>query len=395
MSPIPSYAADIATAMAQSVDFPNLRKVVDAHVGEAVADPRIANARRIFIGGSGDSWFSALCVAPALRRWTGLPAEARSAMELARYDVPLLGPDDLVIGVSNSGSSSRARETVLLARSRGCPTLGVTGSLTGPLARQADRIIHRPVHETFDIPADYGRCFLNMAEFIAVLYGLYAFGLALGVRRGHISETERGRQMAGIEQAIAALPAVAAAIEPGIAALAEQLDGIDTIWAVGAGPSLGTARYLRRQVPRADADQRRDVRSGGMGASGIFPDPEMGRTRGRHGYRTTRQQPGPRAGNGDRDRQRRRPRHSPSPKTPTRHSPRRRHGSISARVVNEWISPILYHLPAQLLVLHMARRAGIAKIPLHRHDTALVDCKRSGPRQRRRPRLIVWRPNRT
>jgi glucosamine--fructose-6-phosphate aminotransferase (isomerizing) len=37
-------------------------------------------------------------------------------------------------------------------------------------------------------------------------------------------------------------------------------------------------------------------------------------------------------------------------------------------VANEWISPILYHLPAQLLVLHMARRAGITQIPLRRQD---------------------------
>jgi len=116
-----TFTRDIQVAMEQSLDFPALRRVVHTHVAEALADARIANAKRIVIGGSGDSWFSALCVAPAFRRWAGVMTEARTAMELARYEIPLLGPDDLVISVSNSGSSSRAREAVLLAKSRGVP----------------------------------------------------------------------------------------------------------------------------------------------------------------------------------------------------------------------------------------------------------------------------------
>jgi glucosamine--fructose-6-phosphate aminotransferase (isomerizing) len=36
--------------------------------------------------------------------------------------------------------------------------------------------------------------------------------------------------------------------------------------------------------------------------------------------------------------------------------------------LDEWLSPLSYHLPAQLLVLHMAARAGIPFIPMRRHD---------------------------
>lgn len=369
-----SYASDVAITMEQSLDFPNLRAVVDDHVASAIDDPRIAGAGRIVIGGSGDSLFAGLCVAPAFRRWTGLPVDGRTALELARYDIPLLGPGDLVISVSNSGSSSRAREAVQLAKSRGCATLGVTGSLAGPLAAQADRIIHRPVHEQFDLPASYGRCFLNMAEFIAVLYALYAFGLALGVRRGHLDSASAEAQRAMIVNAIAAIPAISAAIEPGIVLLAEQLDGIDTIWAIGAGPSQGTARYCaakfheqmpingipvdleewahleyfltldwgRRSVvmviapPGNSLDRAQELVTGIAGAGGraivvtasaaaAFPEA------------TARFDLGFAAG--------------------------------------EWISPILYHLPAQLLVLHMARRAGITQIPLRRKDGAWLIAK--------------------
>jgi glucosamine--fructose-6-phosphate aminotransferase (isomerizing) len=369
-----SFASDIRLAMAHSLDFPNLRRVVDEHVARAVDDPRIAEARRIVIGGSGDSLFAGLCVAPAFRRWTGLPVEGRTALELARYDIPLLGPGDLVISVSNSGSSSRAREAVLLAKSRGCATLGVTGSLTGPLAAQADRIIHRPVHEQFDLPASYGRCFLNMAEFIAVLYGLYAFGLALGVKRGHLEPAAAEAHMAEIVDAVAAIPAISAAIEPGIAALAEQLDGIDTIWAIGAGPSQGTARYCaakfheqmpingipvdleewahleyfltlawgRRSVvmviapPGNSLDRAQEIVTGIASAGGraiVVTESAL----------------------------------TPFPEATARFD--------LGFAASEFISPVFYHLPAQLLVLHMARRAGVTRIPLHRQDTAWLIAK--------------------
>ncbi|MDB6106339.1 MAG: glucosamine--fructose-6-phosphate aminotransferase, isomerizing, partial [Gammaproteobacteria bacterium] len=199
-----TFAADFALAVTGSVDLPTLRCVVSEHVAAAVRDPRVAGAKRIVMGGSGDSLFAAVSLAHAFRRWSGLPTEARTAMELARYDSALLGPDDLVISISNSGSSSRAREVVLLAKDRGALTLGVTGSLSGALAGQADLVVYRPVIEDIGLPQHYGRCLLNFAEYMAVLYALYALALAIGVSRGHITAATQTEQLQRIEKAIEA-----------------------------------------------------------------------------------------------------------------------------------------------------------------------------------------------
>jgi glucosamine--fructose-6-phosphate aminotransferase (isomerizing) len=368
------YTPDIVTAMEQSLDFPTLRRVVHAHVAEALADHRIVGARRIVIGGSGDSWFSALCVAPAFRRWTAVMTEARTAMELARYEIPLLGPEDLVISVSNSGSSSRAREAVLLARSRGCPTLGVTGSLTGPLAQQADRVIHRPVKEQFDIPPEYGRCFLNMAEWIAVLYALYVFGLELGVKRGRIDRAAATAELETLEGAIARIPEISAAIEPDIVELAEQLDGIDTIWAIGAGPSRGTAQYcaakFHEQMPIngvctdleewAHLEYFLTLDWGKRGVVMVIAPPGNSLDRAQEMVTGI-------AGAGGRA-------------IVVTESQGAAFPDATARFdlggdANEFLSPMIYHLPAQLLVLHMAQRAGITHIPLKRRDGAFLIAK--------------------
>jgi glucosamine--fructose-6-phosphate aminotransferase (isomerizing) len=43
--------------------------------------------------------------------------------------------------------------------------------------------------------------------------------------------------------------------------------------------------------------------------------------------------------------------------------------------IEEWLSPLIYHLPAQLLVLHMAARAGVDHIPRRRVDDAWLIAK--------------------
>jgi glucosamine--fructose-6-phosphate aminotransferase (isomerizing) len=362
-----TFAADVAYAINHSLDLPRLRSVVGEHVAAAVRDERIAQAEHILIGGSGDSLFAALSVAPAFRRWTGIATEAKTAMELARYETALLTPRDLVISVSNSGSSSRARETVLLAKDRGATTLGITGSLTGALARQADRVVHRPVSEVPDLPEYYGRCFLNLTEYLAVLYALYAFALALGVKHGRITAAVQAAQLAEIERAIAAQADIAARIEPGIIALAKELDGIDTIWAIGAGPSRGTAQYsaakFHEQMPIngiggdleewAHLEYFLTLKWGRRSVVMVIAPPgnsldraqEMVQGIGDAGGRAIVVNAGSEIA----------------------------FPPAFARVdlgysIEEWLSPLIYHLPAQLLVLHMAARAGIDHIPRRRVD---------------------------
>ena len=369
-----TFAADIALAVQRSVDLPTLRRVVGEHVSAAVQDQRILGANRIVMGGSGDSLFGAISVAHAFRRWTGLPTEARSAIELARYETALLGPRDLVISISNSGSSSRAREVALLAKDRGAPTLGVTGSLTGALASQADFLVHRPVGEDIGLPGYYGRCLLNFAEYMAVLYALYAFALALGVKRGHITTEVQAEQMLRIEGAIEAQGDIAARIEPAVARLCEQLGDIDTLWAIGAGPSQGTARYSAAKFHEQ------------MPINGIAQDLEewahleyfLTLKWGRRSVVLVLAPPG---NSLDRAQELVRGIGTAGGRAIVVHaSPELAFPEATLRLdlglqLDEWLSPLVYHLPAQLLVLHMAARAGIPHIPMRRQDDTWLIAK--------------------
>ncbi|MGI9334790.1 MAG: SIS domain-containing protein [Gammaproteobacteria bacterium] len=239
--------------MAKSLDLAGIEAAARETVRRWVTDPAISNRDRLVLTGSGDSLFAARATAPALKRWTGLQVQPMTAMEFARYEVALVGERDVLVALSNSGSSSRTREAVLLARAAGIPSLGITGSPDGPLARTADAVLLRSVLPLDDLPGDIGRVFLNLVEYCAALHALYAFGLEMGLANGRVDEAQRDACLLEARQAVANLGSMADAMAPDVEALVESAPDIDTLWIIGAGPNAGTADYsaakLHEQVP--------------------------------------------------------------------------------------------------------------------------------------------------
>jgi glucosamine--fructose-6-phosphate aminotransferase (isomerizing) len=290
-----------------------------------------------------------------------------TSIEFARYEVPLLRPGDVAVGVSNSGNSSRTRETMILARARGTPTIGVTGSREGPLASLVDLVIHRPVGRPERVAPGHRRVLLNMAEHLASLYVLYALGLTLGEARGSLPRVEAEAWRDRIQVALRAVPAAARAIEPVVADLARALAGLDTIWCIGAGPGRGTADYaaakFHEQYPLNGVAQDLEewahlqyflTLSWGVRSVVLVHAPA-----GNALERAEEITEGI-AGAGGR---------AVVITTPGQGQFRKALARIDVPPpVDELLTPILFHLPAQLLVLHLAERAGIRELPLRRQD---------------------------
>ncbi|WP_157937710.1 SIS domain-containing protein [Oceaniglobus roseus] len=366
-APFPPHADDIETAMRTALDYEGLVKTVDATVAAALQKPGVAQAKRLFLAGSGDSYFAALSAAPALERWTGLPVQALTAMELARYQIPVCREGDVIVSISNSGSSSRARECVALAKSAGLVTIGITGTMEGRLAKSADAVVHRPVGDISGMPESYGRCFLNFAEYVAVLQALFTFGIELGSTRGHLSDAGAAGLRADLRRSVECLPQAARDIDATARDTAAKLSGIHTIFALGAGPSRGTAAYSAAKFheqmpingvhqdleewahleyfltyfnwreasvafviapPGNSADRAAEIVSGMKGAGGRALLVAPGSADGSDAFA-----------------------HFAMPED-----------------LGDLLSPMVYHLPAQLLVLYMAHLSGITAIPLRRTD---------------------------
>jgi len=347
------FAEELADAVRRGLDCGELRLALLPAIDGLLADPRAEHGRLLFAG-SGDSLFAATAALPALRRWSGRPAQVLTSLELARYELPLLSPDDVVVGVSNSGNSSRTRETILLARERGVLTVGLTGSRGGPLARLAERVLHRPVRPLEGFDAGYGRVYLNMVEYLATVVTLYVLGLALGRRTGRLSMEEETAWVGRLESAVGAIGDAARAVEPAVATLAEELRGAETVWVIGAGPNRGTADYaaakFHEQLPWNGIAQDLEewahlqyfltLARKGRSVVVVLAPPGNALDRAEELVEGI-------AGAGGRAVVVGHPAHGRFPKA---------HARLDLPVdTPELLTPLTYHVPTQLLVLHLAR----------------------------------------
>lgn len=366
--PYPDQFADaVATTIEASLDLPRLRERVAVQAQALAGRGRFRDVRRLLLTGSGDSLFAATAVTPAFRRWTGLTVEAMSSLQLARYEAPLLSVGDVVVAVSNSGGSSRTRESVLLARDAGIPTVGVTGDAEGPLARLAEHLLVREVHALDGLPQHWGRVFLNMSEYLATLHALYELALAIGTALRGVSGDAAAGWRGELAEATFALPAIAARLEPDIAALARELAGTPVIWTIGAGPNRGSAAYcaakFHEQIPLAGIHQ--DLEE--WAHLEYFLTLELGRRsvvlvlapQGNAFDRACELVSGI-AGAGGR-----------AIVITGRASPALADADPLLAMDTDFpelITPLVYHLPVQLLVLHLARLKGVPHVPLRRRD---------------------------
>jgi glucosamine--fructose-6-phosphate aminotransferase (isomerizing) len=131
-----------ADAVAETVADRTARGVgVDLEEEGALSDEALAGARRIVIVACGTAYHAGLVGRYAIEEWARLPVEIDIASEY-RYRNPVVGPGDLVIGVSQSGETADTLAAMRLARERGATVLAVTNTRGSQATRDADGVLY-------------------------------------------------------------------------------------------------------------------------------------------------------------------------------------------------------------------------------------------------------------
>ncbi len=96
---------------------------------------------RIIIAACGTASYAGLLGTYLIERIAGIPTQNFAASEF-RYQYPVLGKEDLVIAISQSGETADTLAAVRLARERGARTLGIINVRDSTLAREVDEVIY-------------------------------------------------------------------------------------------------------------------------------------------------------------------------------------------------------------------------------------------------------------
>lgn len=95
---------------------------------------RVQNAKRLIIAACGTSWHSALIGEYLIEELARIPVEVEYASEL-RYRNPVVGPDDVVIAISQSGETADTLAAIELCKEKGAFIYGIVNTVGSSIAR--------------------------------------------------------------------------------------------------------------------------------------------------------------------------------------------------------------------------------------------------------------------
>src|SRR5438132_1175324 len=141
----------------------------------------VRSIQRVTFVACGTAWHASLLGRSMVERLSGLPAEVDLASEF-RYRDAIVGPETLVVAVSQSGETADTLGAVKAARLKGCPILAITNVVGSALAREATGVLY--MHAGPEIGVASTKAFATM------IVAVYLLGLWLGRQRNAITTEE-------------------------------------------------------------------------------------------------------------------------------------------------------------------------------------------------------------
>src|SRR4051812_27845192 len=158
--------------------------IADRLAGETVdlgdiglSDQELRDLRGITIVACGTSYHAGLVGRYAIEEWARVPVQMDIASEW-RYRNPVVGPGDLVIGMSQSGETLDTLAAMRLARQRGAKVLAVTNVLGSQATRDSDGVLFTRAGPEISVAAT--------KTFVAQVAAMFMLGLKLAELRGEL-----------------------------------------------------------------------------------------------------------------------------------------------------------------------------------------------------------------
>jgi glutamine---fructose-6-phosphate transaminase (isomerizing) len=175
-----------------------------------LCDEFLRDVSRIVIVACGTSYHAGLIGRYAIEEWARVPVEMDIASEY-RYRNPVVGPNDLVIGITQSGETADTLAAMRLGREAGATVLGITNIMGSQATRDADAVLYTRAGLEIGVAAT--------KTFVAQVAAMYLLGLRLAELRGTLPP-ER------LAELVAEMKALPSKMEETLAGTEETVRGI-------------------------------------------------------------------------------------------------------------------------------------------------------------------------
>jgi glucosamine--fructose-6-phosphate aminotransferase (isomerizing) len=213
------------------------------------------SVKRVYLTGCGDSHHASLGAEMAFEHIAGIPTEALTSMQYARYAAQFMPKSEpgtnLVIGTSVSGEVSRTLEALLLGKKYGATTIAMTATPGSRIGRAAEIMIDTTQPPFQDPP---GVHVPGVRSYVANQIGLLLVAIRLGEVRGRILTSEADKLRKEIELLGDAAEKTIAACDEIARKMAEEWKDAREFVFVGGGPNFASALFSAAKVLEASGD---------------------------------------------------------------------------------------------------------------------------------------------
>jgi len=190
-----------------------------------LAPDTVRGIERVILVACGTAFHAAMLGRTMMEKLAGIPAEVDLGSEF-RYRDALVGPETLVVAVSQSGETADTLGAVKAARLKGCPILAITNVVGSALARDATGVLY--MHAGPEIGVASTKAFSTM------IVAVYLLGLWLGRQRGAITAEDVKKRIHDLVE-IPRLVEKTLELDGQIAAMARDLVGARDFLYLGRG----------------------------------------------------------------------------------------------------------------------------------------------------------------
>lgn len=146
-----------------------------------LTDEKLRSFSRVFVVACGTAMHAGIVARYAIEKLARVPVTVEVASEF-RYMDPIVGKDDLVIVVSQSGETADTKAGLELAKKKGATTLAIVNVRYSAIAREADMCIHTTAGPEIAVA--------STKAYSVQVAALYMLAFRFAFARGEIGEGE-------------------------------------------------------------------------------------------------------------------------------------------------------------------------------------------------------------
>ncbi|MEI6792753.1 MAG: glutamine--fructose-6-phosphate transaminase (isomerizing) [Actinomycetes bacterium] len=204
-----------ADAIAETIADRTVREDgVDLDDVGALADEQLRSAKRIIVVACGTSYHAGLIGRYAIEELARVPVDVEIASEY-RYRNPIVGPSDLVIGITQSGETADTLAAMRLAKERGATVMAITNIMGSQATRDADGVLYTRAGLEVSVAAT--------KTFVCQVAVMYLLALRLAELHDSLALERRTELVAELKQIPSLISELLEAVDPVVNAVAEHV----------------------------------------------------------------------------------------------------------------------------------------------------------------------------